>query len=458
MPYYNKQNAYSIFDNLKNPKDEVERNIPLYQNMLNNIYYNAGTRTQYGTNLDATQAQALPKKGAGSAGAQNQNGMLLELPRIGDVLAESRFGGTKAQSDLDGQEATTDQNSSAAINPFLDEDGNLFNDTIDYQNVLKRKDLNSRTRRFISEATGISSQEDSSSDDSTDSSDDSYSGNSWTVNSSDGVFKNNELMNIIKKVSGETGVPTNVLLAVAQQETGGKWFDKVADGTGYSYGYMMLYDNGVIADLKAKGKTNLAEKAKTDPYTNVLVGAQYLKLFYDQSGSWQKACSRYNGSGTAAQNYGSKVWSRANTDAYLNAYKNPSSSSSGKASKTGNKIVDNANKYMGVKYVWGGSTTSGMDCSGFVSAVLKDCGYNYGRQTAQGFRSYGKSVSKADMQPGDVIFYGKSGNASHCGIYIGNGKMIHSSGGSNNTASNPGKGVSIQNVNYRGDFIEARRY
>ena len=62
------------------------------------------------------------------------------------------------------------------------------------------------------------------------------------------------------------------------------------------------------------------------------------------------------------------------------------------------------------------------------------------------------------MQPGDLVFFGKNGNASHVGIYIGNGKMIHSAGDENNTKSNPGRGVSVANVNYRSDFIEARRY
>ncbi len=130
-------------------------------------------------------------------------------------------------------------------------------------------------------------------------------------------------------------------------------------------------------------------------------------------------------------------------------------------SATGNTIADAAQKYVGTPYVWGGESMSegGMDCSGFVYNALKDAGYDVGRTTAQGYRSYGKSVSKADMQPGDLIFFGKNNNdASHIGIYLGNGKMIHSSGGSKNTKSNPGKGVSIANVDYRSDFLEARRY
>lgn len=128
-------------------------------------------------------------------------------------------------------------------------------------------------------------------------------------------------------------------------------------------------------------------------------------------------------------------------------------------SATGNTIADSAAKYIGTPYVWGGESMSegGMDCSGFVYNALRDAGYKVGRTTAQGYRSYGTKVSKAEMQPGDLVFFG-NGDASHIGIYIGNGQMIHSSGGSKNTASNPGKGVSITNVDYRKDFLEARRY
>lgn len=125
-----------------------------------------------------------------------------------------------------------------------------------------------------------------------------------------------------------------------------------------------------------------------------------------------------------------------------------------------NNIASAAQKYIGTPYVWGGESASegGMDCSGFVYNALKDAGYDVGRTTAQGYRSMGNTVSKADMQPGDLIFYGKGGNASHIGIYVGNGKMIHSSGGSKNTKSNPGKGVSVANIDYRSDLLEARRY
>lgn len=131
-----------------------------------------------------------------------------------------------------------------------------------------------------------------------------------------------------------------------------------------------------------------------------------------------------------------------------------------KPSATGNTIADAAQKYIGTPYVWGGESMDegGMDCSGFVYNALKDAGYNVGRTTAQGYRNIGTTVSKSEMQPGDLIFYGKNGEASHIGIYIGNGQMVHSSGGSKNTKTNPGKGVSVVNVDHRSDFLEARRY
>ena len=130
-------------------------------------------------------------------------------------------------------------------------------------------------------------------------------------------------------------------------------------------------------------------------------------------------------------------------------------------SNTGNTIADSAQKYLGTPYVWGGESMEegGMDCSGFVYNALKDAGFNVGRTTAQGYRSQGTVVSKAEMQPGDLIFFGSNPqDASHIGIYIGNGQMIHSAGGSRNTKNNPGKGVSIVSVDHRKDFLEARRY
>ncbi len=139
----------------------------------------------------------------------------------------------------------------------------------------------------------------------------------------------------------------------------------------------------------------------------------------------------------------------------------PASGTSGaKVSPTGNAVADAAQKYIGTPYVWGGESMSegGMDCSGFVYNALNDAGVKVGRTTAQGYRNGGTPVSKSELQPGDLVYYGKGSEATHVGVYLGNGKIAHSAGGSKNTASNPGKGVTIADLNHRSDYLGANRY
>lgn len=95
------------------------------------------------------------------------------------------------------------------------------------------------------------------------------------------------------------------------------------------------------------------------------------------------------------------------------------------------RIIEEAEKYLGMPYVWGGSSPStSFDCSGFVCWVINNCGngWSVGRTTANDLRGKCSYVSPADAQPGDLIFFEKTYNtvgASHVGIYVGNGMMIH---------------------------------
>jgi cell wall-associated NlpC family hydrolase len=94
-------------------------------------------------------------------------------------------------------------------------------------------------------------------------------------------------------------------------------------------------------------------------------------------------------------------------------------------------MIQEAEKYLGYPYVWGGASPStSFDCSGFVCWVINNCGngWNVGRLTADGLRSACSYVSPSEAQPGDLIFFEKTYNttgASHVGIYVGNGMMIH---------------------------------
>ena len=95
------------------------------------------------------------------------------------------------------------------------------------------------------------------------------------------------------------------------------------------------------------------------------------------------------------------------------------------------KMIYEAEKYLGYPYVWGGSSpTTSFDCSGFVCWVINHCGngWNVGRKTAEGLRKTLAPVVPNEAKPGDLIFFQGTYDtigASHVGIYVGNGMMIH---------------------------------
>jgi len=92
-------------------------------------------------------------------------------------------------------------------------------------------------------------------------------------------------------------------------------------------------------------------------------------------------------------------------------------------------IINTAKSYLGVPYVWGGTTPDGFDCSGFIQYVFDKHGITLPRVTADQYKA-GTSISKSDLIPGDLIFFEtyKAG-PSHVGIYIGNNQFIHASSG-----------------------------
>lgn len=120
----------------------------------------------------------------------------------------------------------------------------------------------------------------------------------------------------------------------------------------------------------------------------------------------------------------------------------------------GEKIVSFAKQYLGYSYVWGGTTPSGgFDCSGFVYYVFNSCGYNLSRSCTVQANS-GTAISKAALQPGDIVFFNNTSNGSiaHVGIYIGDGRFIH--------AANSRRGVVTDTINsgyYNTYYYSARR-
>lgn len=93
---------------------------------------------------------------------------------------------------------------------------------------------------------------------------------------------------------------------------------------------------------------------------------------------------------------------------------------------SGDRILAEAQKYLGVRYAGGGTSPSGFDCSGLVYYVLNQLGYSAYRTPADQFR-HGTYVEKSGLKAGDIVFFAGTGAAgiSHVGIYAGNGQFIH---------------------------------
>jgi uncharacterized protein YgiM (DUF1202 family) len=107
----------------------------------------------------------------------------------------------------------------------------------------------------------------------------------------------------------------------------------------------------------------------------------------------------------------------------------PSASAlNGNVSGKAQQIIANAKKYLGVPYVWGGTTPKGFDCSGFTQYIFRQSGITLPRTTTEQYQ-IGTYVSKSNLKPGDLVFLQNTyrQGISHVGIYIGDGQMIHAS-------------------------------
>lgn len=171
-----------------------------------------------------------------------------------------------------------------------------------------------------------------------------------------------------------------------------------------------------IGTVKGSGVRLRAEASTSSAilgYYNT--GARFTVL--DQSGTWKKV---QTSSGTVGYIHGD----------YLVI--TTEQVSSGSSSLTlGEQLVATAKNYLGVPYVWGGMSTSGFDCSGFVNYVYKLHGYSLYRVAQDIYSNNGWYVDKSELQPGDIIAFGYSSSSiTHVGIYIGNGQFIHASSGS----------------------------
>ncbi len=132
-----------------------------------------------------------------------------------------------------------------------------------------------------------------------------------------------------------------------------------------------------------------------------------------------------------------------------NSSYNPPASSTSRVQS----VLNLAYSKMGCPYVWGAEGPNSFDCSGFTSYVFRNAAGVSLPRTSSAQSGYGKTVSKSNLQAGDLVFFNTSGKGvSHVGIYVGAGKMIH--------APSSGKTISVTSINssyYSSRFVTAKR-
>ena len=99
----------------------------------------------------------------------------------------------------------------------------------------------------------------------------------------------------------------------------------------------------------------------------------------------------------------------------------PANADKVKVTDRSDKVISQASKLKGKPYRWGGASPSGFDCSGYVQYVYKKAGKKIGRTS--GAQMAGKSISKSNKKPGDILVFLRGGTAYHSAIYAGDGKM-----------------------------------
>lgn len=204
---------------------------------------------------------------------------------------------------------------------------------------------------------------------------------------------------------------------------------------------------------------NVRQEANTSSAIVTTVALNTEVQVYSEENGWSKVkVNNVDGyisssllSDTKKETSRSQTTSRKSSSTKTNKTTTEAATTNVPASGNGSAIVATAKQYLGYKYVYGGSSPStGFDCSGFTSYVFKQHGITLSR-TSAGQYGNGVAVSRANLQPGDLVMFGKS-SITHVAIYIGGGQIIH--------ASTPSTGVRIDSLStgyYNNNYYGARR-
>ena len=205
------------------------------------------------------------------------------------------------------------------------------------------------------------------------------------------------------------------------------WYQiSYGDVTGYvSSDYLVVDSQEAVSAVSSADP--LAEAAAEVQYGQVTASA--LNVRSGPSTDYEKAGKLY--AGKVVEILGeSDGWYQIDSGYISAEYVTLVDASAAASSSKGQEIADYALTFVGYPYVYGGSSPSGFDCSGFTKYVYSQFGYTINR-TASNQLQNGTPVSMGELQPGDLVMFKKSGTgssaASHVGIYIGGGQFVHAS-------------------------------
>jgi peptidoglycan DL-endopeptidase CwlO len=216
------------------------------------------------------------------------------------------------------------------------------------------------------------------------------------------------------------------------------------------------YDKKIIADLNLKqDEINKKKDALNDQNTKLLALKADNESKLAQLNSDKADQSKLIVQAKAAEKlYSSKVSANQaavnETMRQIEAIRNSVpkyTPSRGAVPISSNAVIAYASNFLGTPYLWGGSTPSGFDCSGYTQYVFRHFGVSIGRTTYDQINN-GYAVSRSDLQPGDLVLFGSDGNPTHVGIYVGNDMYIN--------APHTGDVVKIASID-RSDYLTARR-